>query len=270
MRNLDVLAKWKGERKIPLVIAHRGNPAKFPENSLEGFQDAANMGVDVLETDMCLTKDNRIVLAHDEEIDRVTEGSGEIKDYTLEDLLDFNIGYNYSRNAEYPFRIDPKRMITLEEFFERFPGHAFNLDLKPFSRRIVEEFVKIVKQYSVEDRIIVGSFHTANVNYLRQLLPDIVTNASMAEVKRLVFSSKVGLHGLFVRNPTYQCIQIPIERRGITLLTPTILDHMHKKGVGVHIWTVNERTEMERLIEMGVDGIFTDDPKLLLDVLNGF
>lgn len=250
----------------PLVMAHRGNQAEHPENSLEAMTSAVQLGVDVLETDVRLTSDNEFVIFHDETVDRVSDGVGAVHELTLAEIQGLDIGFKVGPDQGFPFRGKGYRVPTLSDFFDSFPEQKINIDIKDLSPTAPKQLAKVIQEHKAEDRVWVGSFHPEQTYRFRRLLPQVPTAATAEEVRQFLVSMKLRL--LFRVKPEYQGFQVPPSHEDTTIVTSKFVRMAHKKGVGVMVWTINDEEVMKELVGMGVDGIFTDHPERLLKVLN--
>ena len=251
---------------MPRVVAHRGDSAFFPENTLEAFRSAASLGIDVIETDVHLTADGEIVIWHDPTLERNTDGTGTIESHTLAELKRYDAGYTFTADGgrSYPFRGKGVRLATLSEALEACPEERFNIDLKSQEPDIVDRFLSVIRAHKAERRICVASFHYGNLKRLRSAAPDILTSITTKEVVPLVLRGKMGLlPRSFDRKIIFQ---IPVRQYGITVVNERFVREMHKRGAVVMVWTINEEEEMRRLYSMGVDTIMTDNPRLLINV----
>ncbi len=251
-----------------IVLAHRGFRGAYPENTMPAFQKAAELGVDGLETDIHQTKDGVLVVCHDETVDRTTNGSGLIKEMTLAELQRLDAGYRWTADngRTYPHRGQGITIPTLEELFTAFPQFWINVDIKQSSPPIVTPFVAMIRQFNMADKMMVGSFDTETVRQFRQQCPEVAAAASEPEARRLVILSKLGL-GRFYRGQA-QAMQLPEWNGRLHIITPRFVKDAHQAGTAVHVWTVNETADMQRLIRIGVDGIITDFPNKMLKLLN--
>jgi glycerophosphoryl diester phosphodiesterase len=251
---------------FPTVCAHRGDSARFPENTLPAFRSAAEAGVDCIETDVHLTRDGECVVWHDDSVDRMTDGSGKIGEHALEELRSLDAGYGFSPDggASFPYRGSGIRIPPLDELLAELPEMRFNVDLKEPDPRLVERFAETVRSYGAEHRVLGASFSHRALTMLRQHLPELATSFSKREAASFLLRHKLrlpaGRHAGLI-------LQVPVRFSGITVVTPGFVRRAHAAGLFVQVWTVNEEAEMELLLDMGVDGLFTDDPALLLDLL---
>ena len=252
----------------PLIMAHRGESGNIPENTIPALESAAGLGVDVLESDARLTKDDHIVLFHDDDLTRTTGEERTVRDYTLKELRKFDLGRNFSTDggATFPFRGKGFRIVTLSEAFEQFPNMTFNLDIKDAFPAAPVELARLIVQMKRKHSVIVASFTDTQLERFRQILPDVPTSAHPGEVKRFVFSSKIGLPRIKRENIHYKAFQVPIKSGPLTIVTKKFVKMAHEKGVAVHVWTINDEPTMNRLLDLGIDGIFTDHPALLKSV----
>lgn len=235
----------------PLAFAHRGG-AYHPEiegleNTLAAFRHAVALGYDHLETDVHVTSDGVLLAFHDSVLDRVTDGQGAIADLTFAEV----------RRARVAGR---EQVPTLAELFDEFPRVRFNIDIK--AARAARELARFVERRHAQDRVLVGSFSVRRLEEFRRLAPGVPTSASPLEVALFKFlpSSR------FV-DTKVAAFQIPRRRGRLTLVDRAFVEKAHAAGKHVHVWTVDEPAEMHELLDLGVDGLFTDRTDLLKDVL---
>lgn len=260
-------AYYRQFERFPLVIAHQGGDGLRPGDTLAAFEHAAALGVDVLEMDAHLTKDGHVVIMHDETVDRTTDGSGYIKEMTLADLKQLDAGYDWSPDdgKTYPFRGQGIRVPTLEEVFQAFPGIPMNIEIKQAEPGMHAQLCALIRQYGRQESVLVASFHTQAMLSFRQDCPEVATSMPEDEVRPFVYLN-LGFLGSFYR-PKANAIQVPEESSGITIITPRFIRASHGRGLRVEAWTINEKDDMRRFIQMGIDGIITDYPDRLIEVL---
>lgn len=241
----------------PIGLAHRGGGREAPENSLTAFRNAANIGFDYFETDVRATSDGKVMVFHDANLNRVTDRVGRISALPYSEVRRAKVG-----------GVD--RVMRLEELLEEFDDKFINIDVK--DDHTVEPFIRLVKQKKVADRICVGSFSALRVRAIRSALGTTAASALTApEVASLMAASRLGPFSRIAqlalpRNA--QCVQVPISQSGVPIVTKSFLDLAHKRGLVVHVWTIDDEPTMVRLLEMGVDGIVTDRPTLLRNVFD--
>ncbi len=237
----------------PLVWAHRGASGYAPENTLAAFQKAVDLGADGVELDIQLTKDDQIVVIHDETIDRTSDGKGWVKDYTLEELRAFN--YNRTK-PEYKHADIP----TMREVFELLKptGLFINIEIKTgvvFYEKIEEKILALTKEMGMEDRVCYSSFNHYTVTRIHELKPD-------AEVGFLYADGPIDM-------PSYGV------KHGVNALHPALYNLQYggfvkeckEKGLKLNVWTVNERPYMEMCCQYGVDAIITNYPDIAKEVV---
>ncbi|MDE0644173.1 MAG: glycerophosphodiester phosphodiesterase [Acidimicrobiia bacterium] len=245
-------------------MAHRGSGLLWPENTMVAFQGAVELGYRYLETDLQITKDGVLVTIHDPTVDRTTDGSGRVSDFTLAELQNLDAGYRFEQNGEYPYRGRDIRIPTLEELATTFLHCLFTLDLK--SNGMEEPLVALIDRLDLWERVIVGSFSSARLRRFRSLTDGrAATSAGPAEILRFV--GAVRSHLPF--RPRADSFQVPVKDRGVTIVNPATVKRARELGIPLIVWTVNDPTEMEELLAMGVDGLITDRPDLLRYLLTG-
>ena len=249
---------------MPRVVAHRGDSANFPENTLPAFISGAKMGIDVIETDVHLTRDGEIVIWHDPTLERNTDGEGALEIHTLKELKKLDAGYTFTKDGgkTFPFRGKGVQLCTLSEALEACPDERFNIDLKSQEEDIVETYIDVIRKHHAENRVCTASFHLNNLKKLRAKAPELLTSISTLEVIPLLMKQKMHLlpeH--FARKIIFQ---VPVKQYGIKVITPSFVSDMHKRDAVVMVWTINNEGEMEYLYSIGVDTIMTDDPRLLM------
>ena len=252
---------------MPRIVAHRGDSGSFPENTLPAFESAVAMQVDVIETDVHISKDGHIVIWHDPTLDRNTDASGRIEDHTLDELKTFDAGYTFTVDGgkTFPFRNKGVRLATLKEALETFPATRFNIDLKSKEPEIVDAFIDLIRKKDAFDRVIGASFHLKNLQALRSKEKRIQTSLTTLEVIPLLAKQKLGLLSS-KKQKELTIFQVPPRQWGIEVVTPRFVEIMHKRGAIIQVWTINEKEEMKRLLVMGVDSIMTDHPQLAIEV----
>jgi glycerophosphoryl diester phosphodiesterase len=255
----------------PLVIAHQGGDGVWPGDTLYAFQKAVEIGSDVLEMDAHITKDGQIVLMHDEAVDRTTEGSGLIEDLTLGELKQLDAAYKWSYDGgkTFPFRGEGIQVPTLDELFEKFPELRYVIEIKLTRNPIDTPLCDLIRAHNMQARVLVASFHDEAMRNFRATCPEVATSASRGEVTEFVLLGKAFLSGFIA--PQYQSIQPPYdpeESMNIPIMTRRFIREAHAKNIKVEPWTVNDPELMKQYIAWGVDGIITDRPDLMMEVLN--
>lgn len=253
-----------------LVIAHQGGDGVAPGNTLFAFENAVEIGSDVLEMDAHLTKDGRIVLMHDEAVDRTTDGTGLVEVLTLAELKQLDAGYDWSVDdgATFPFRGQGIQVPVLDEVFEKFPQMRYAIEIKKTINPMEQPLCDLIRKYQMQDKVVVASFHDVALQKFRAACPEVATSASRTEVRNYVLMGKAFLWGFYF--PKFQSIQPPWDPKdslNIPIMTERFIRESHQKNIRVEPWTVNDPELMRQYIEWGVDGIITDRPDLLIEVL---
>jgi glycerophosphoryl diester phosphodiesterase len=236
----------------PIPFAHRGGASEAPENTLPAFEYAVGLGYRYLETDVHATADGRLVAFHDASLDRVTDRRGRIAELRWSEVA--------------RAMVDGRAPIPLlTDLFEAFPDARINIDCK--SDGAVDPLVRAVRATGSIDRVCIGAFSDRRLARLRRELgPGLCSTMGPGEVARLRIGSLVpGGTGLVGRAAA--CIQVPVAMAGIPVVDRRSVATAAHLGLPVHVWTIDDATEMHRLLDLGVAGIMTDRPAVLRDVL---
>ena len=251
-----------------MVIAHQGGNHLRPDNTMEAFRHAVDLGVDVLEMDVHATSDGVLVVIHDETVDRTTDGTGFVKDLTLAEIQGLDAAFNWPHHLdtdERPYRAQGIGVPTLEEVLRAFPDMPMTIEIKQADPPIVEPFGELLQRYDREQNTVVASFHPEVMRDFRASFPDFATSGVQPEILTFFILKTVFLG--WVYGPPMEAFQVPEEFGNLRVITRRFVTSAQRRGLDVHVWTVNEREAMERILDSGVDGIITDRPDLLLEVL---
>lgn len=255
--------------KTPIAFAHRGGAALWPENTCVAFEGALELGYRYIETDLHITRDGHIVCFHDETLERTTDGCGPLAALTLEQLRKLDAGYRFTPDGgrTYPYRGQGIRVPTLEEALALHPELRLNLEIKPRHAFMEEALWKEIERLDAHERVLVAAAHDACVHRFRALRPSasLPTSPGVRGVLRFWLGVRTGLHR-FDRYP-FQALQVPLTHWGLTVVDRAFVEAAHAHGLRVHVWTIDEPKEMERLLDLGVDGVMTDRPDLLKEVM---
>tara|TARA_B000000557_G_scaffold8214_1_gene6847 strand:+ start:1367 stop:2209 length:843 start_codon:yes stop_codon:yes gene_type:complete len=258
----------------PLIIAHRGGSIIFPENTMAAFEGAAKLGVDVIEMDFQLTSDDKLVTMHDDSVDRTTNGTGLVREMDLEQIQNLDASTNFlDINGDNPWIDTHLPPLTIEQVLDRFLNspHRLSFEIKnegvegEIAAEVMYEAIRIRQ---MEKRIEIGSFHIESLYAMRNLSEgSIATSGAESEIQKCILLPMLQLDRWWLDPGPASVLQIPMEWDGINLATKGIVDRAHQHGQAVQFWTINERESMDHLIEIGADGIMTDDPILLRDAV---
>lgn len=253
------------------VIAHRGGAALAPEGTLEAFQKADELGVDILEYDAHLTADDELVVIHDETVDRTTNGSGKVNEMSLEEVQSLDAGYNFKdENGEFSYRNKGVYIPTIQEVFEAFSHTKHLIELKDTNdperyETLIKEMWALIEEYDMHDKVMVASFdHDINEAFSKISDGTVAIGAGEQEAVKFVLPIKIFGNALY--NPSADAFQLPTEYEGIDLADSNLLEGAANRAVKIGYWTINDEKTMCDLIELGVHGILTDNPELLLEV----
>jgi len=249
-----------------LNIAHRGGGALAPEETLEAFSNAVEVGADVLELDVHSSSDGVLVVMHDNEVDRTTDGTGLLHELTFEQLRALDAGYNFTTDGgtTYPYRGQGVVIPTLEEVLTEFPEMYFIIEVKQLLPSISADVVALIEELEMESQVCVSSFSAVEIHIVREANPDLITGYAFGELFRFMDLNEEEMDDYV---PLAETMQIPPEQGNVNLLDPAFLERAHHFGIKVQVWTVNDRTEMESMVTLDLDGIITDDPETLTEVI---
>ena len=253
----------------PIVFGHRGASGERPENTLISFEHALAQGADVLETDVHLTRDGEVVALHDSDVERTTDGVGDVAALSWAELSQLDAGHRFeAADGSTPFRGRGVSVPRLEEVLARFPQARFNIELKRGDARLVGAVLDQLRRARREELSLLAAEQDDTMQLLRAAVRErdsrVALGASVADV--LGFVRAAIERGTPPAGP--MALQIPAEFLGRPLVTPELVSFAHAHGVQVHVWTVNEPAEMRRLIALGVDGLMSDYPGRLRAVVD--
>lgn len=258
---------YSDDLPYPLVIAHQGGDGLWPGNTLFAFEHATELGVDVLEMDLHITADSVLVINHDETVDRTTDGTGEIETMTLAEIKALDAGYNWSSDdgQTFPYRGMGLAIPTLEEIFQAFPDYRMTIEIKKTEGSMAGPFCDLIRSYGMQDKVLVASFYDERMDEFRQVCPEVATSSARQETTVFVLMSKVFLGRLY--SPSFYSLQVPEKSSGITVMTTQFVRAAHERNLHIEPWTIDDPEQLKLYIDWGVDGIITDRPDLMLEIL---
>lgn len=237
---------------LPIAFAHRGGAAAGDENTMAAFSRAVAAGYQYLETDVRATSDGVPVVFHDAYLGRVLEQPGRVRDLTWAALKSIRVG---------GASIVPR----LTDVLDAWPECRFNVDIK--SDDAVDPTIEAVWQLNARDRVLLASFSDRRIAWIRRVCgPRQATSMGIREVLALRVGSLYG-RGLAGFVPGVAAVQTPLRYRGVPMVDARLVRHAHRLGLQVHVWTVDEPALINLLLDLGVDGIMTDQLEVLRDVL---
>lgn len=236
------------------IFAHRGASAYAPENTVEAFALAMEQGADGIELDVQMTKDGQVVVIHDETIDRVSDGTGAVRDYTLEELKKFHFS-NHMENYENAV------IPTLKEVLDliKSSNMLLNIELKTgiyWYPNLEEKTMELVKEAGMEDRVIYSSFNHYSIKKILELNPhaecaflysDVILNVDK-------YAKNAGVCGL---HPAVYHLKMA-----------EFLKEYQESGLKVRVWTVNKKEDMEKFIKADLEAVITNYPDKALEIRN--
>lgn len=240
--------------KRPLVWAHRGASGYAPENTVEAFQLAVDMKADGIETDVYFTADRKIIICHDEKIDRVSNGQGSVTEYTVEELKKFDFGCKFFNGERKGIRI-----ATLDELYDLYRSNdmEINVEIKSADAEMPAALIKTAAEFGISERVVYSSF---NHLQLKRIL-DIDGGARVAPLYSanwLNMDKYAENMGAFAIHPHMAQVRA----------FATLVEDCHRKGIAVNPWTVNSEDDIADMIKAGSDAIITNYPDRVLDQLN--
>lgn len=253
----------------PRLFGHRGASGEAPENTMAAFQRAVDLGVEYIELDVQAAEDGQIMVIHDATIERTTNGLGGVSAYSLAALQQLDAGYRFSPDdgKTLPFRASDVIIPSLKEVLSSFPNVKFTVEIKQLEPSIEEQVFAVVRDCGKADDVSLASEHDAVLVRVRELAPDIPTNLGYNEVAD--FIQRVATDHLQGYQPAGQALQIPPKYQDIPLVTEQTVAAAHQLGLEIHVWTINDPHEMNSLLDLGVDGVMSDFPGRLLEVVKG-
>jgi len=245
----------------PIRFAHRGSQILWPENTIRAFQGARDLGLLYFEVDVQITLDGTVVVFHDSRLERVTNGSGSISAWMWEDVQRLDAAWRFAAEKDYPFRGSEVRIPSLDELFATFPDVHINIDLK--ANRLERAVARLIKRHRREDRTLIGSFRQRRLARFRKIVRGRVpTSASPVRALATWLASRTGAT---TQGPEI-AYQVPFDH-SVLRLDRKYIDAIHASGSHIHVWTVNDPVAMHQMLDLGVDGIVTDRPDLLNEVI---
>ena len=240
------------------MIGHRGGAGAAPENTVTAIRHGLEAGADAIEFDIHGTKDGRIVVFHDETLERTTDGTGVVEELTLDELRRFDAGFNFTPDfgRSFPFRGTGIGIPTLDEAVEACEGRPIVCEIK--TPRSGQALAAWLPGKPVRERMIVGGFEADDVRPATSVARWRCAN--QRDLTPFVLLGKLGILARLAADIT--AAMVPVRKGLIRVVTAGFVRRCHEAGIGVHVWTVNEPDEMRQLLELGVDGLISDYPAI--------
>ena len=231
------------------VMAHRGGSLEAPENTIESFKYAIEIGSDIIETDIQLSSDGVPYIFHDDDLKRIPGIEKNFNDLLASEIDELNIFGDF-------------KIPTLEETLKQFPDTKFQIDFK--TDEVVDPAIEIINKLPhVKKNLCIASFSSQRLQKIKSKLSDVTYSMGPHEVLKLLLKS----FGIYRGEVGGDCLQIPIYRYGIKIVTKRFVDFCKRENIKISVWTINSTEEMDYLIDLDVDGIITDKPKALINLL---
>ena len=278
-RPVEDAAFFLGQPEGTELIAHQGGNLERPDETLAAFAYAVGIGAHVLELDVHLSADDELIVIHDDTVDRTTDGRGRVRDLALDELkaLDAAYWWPYHSNAdvqklnvpedmEFPYRGTGLQILELSEVLLAFPDMRFVIELKVEETYAADLLVRMLERLSMTEQVVIASFYPDVMGHVRNAWPEIATSGTEREIVVFYALHRLGL--AFLYSSPVEVFQVPMEFGGLRIMSPRFLRDARSKNIRVQVWTINDVETMDRLIDMGVDGIMTDRPALLRERLD--
>ena len=227
-----------------VALSHRGNSNKHVENSFEAFKSVVDMGFEYIETDLRKTLDNQIVTFHDEDLNRLFNVDLKVENLTFAEIDKF-------------FSEKNCKLLTLKEALLNFPETKFNIDLK--SKDVIQESINIVKELEAFERVCFASFNSSHTDEVLTDSPSAVVSMGMKDVAYFKFFN-------YLRKDS-KILQVPLNWKGLNIVNGKLIKKAKDKDLFIHVWTINDRESITNLMDMGVHGIVTDKPELMMEIM---
>lgn len=236
--------------KTPIAFAHRGGASDAPENTMPAFQRAVDLGYIYLETDVHATRDGVLLAFHDDDLSRTCGREGLISELDYQDVRQARVS-------------GTEPIPLLDDLLSAWPHAHINIDCK--SDQALEPLASRLAQGDIFGRVCIGSFSDKRLSVLRSRFgSDLCTSMGPREVTKLRLGSWIR-HTANFQN--VYAAQVPVSQGPVKIVDRTFISAAHKADIQVHVWTIDEPEEMKRLLDLGVDGIMSDRPAVLKDVL---
>lgn len=249
---------------MPRAFGHRGSAGTHPENTLPSFQAAVDAGACYLELDVHMTRDGEIVVSHDDNLERTCGRPGIIREMNYVEVREADAGFCFGPKRGFPFRGRGIKIPRLADVLANFHAIRFIIEVKQEQPSIVERMLRVVESAGMAGMVLIASEHQQPLEEVRRRTPSIPTNLAYHEIAAFL-TAMATVDSIY--HPPGDALQIPPDYYSWKLATPETVAMAHRHGIEVHIWTVNEESEMRALLDIGVDGIISDYPHRLLRVI---
>lgn len=246
----------------PLVFAHRGGAKLAPENTMAAIDNGLKLGSDGLEIDVHFSSDGVPVVIHDPTLDRTTDRTGPVNALTAAELARVDAGFRFEVDGRFPFRGQGIGVPRLDDVLKKHLTTRIIIEIKGGEPALARAVAASVKNAGAVDRTCVSSFHQLSVDTIRAEHPAIATSASVREARWTLHRSWV--RWPWVSRQPYFAFQVPEFTGRLRVVSPAFVRQVHKQGQVMQVWVVNDRADVERLLDWGVDGIISDRPDIAI------
>ena len=250
------------------TIAYRGGLGLWPENTLYAFQQSEVIGSDAIQMDVRMSLDNTLVAMHDSTVERTTNGFGAVNQLTLTELQNLDAGYQWSQDTGFTFKYRGQGITipTIAEVFAEIDSIQIYVAIKDDELFAANLLCMNIRDYNMNQKVLVSADNDLVLEHFRKPCPEIATSASGKEQK--VFTALNAAFLTPIYSPKFHLVELPSTWYGLRLITPNLIQSAHLRGLRVHAVNINESDQMELVIQQGIDGVVTDYPNLMIDVIN--
>ncbi|MBC8255817.1 MAG: hypothetical protein H8E85_00730 [Candidatus Marinimicrobia bacterium] len=248
-------------RKSFIKIAHRGGLGIFPENTLTAFHGSVDeFNIEMIELDLQITKDRKVIVLHDETVDRTTNGTGGSIDLSYKEISEFDAGHNFQdNNGKFPFRDKGVKIPLFEDVIKQFPDTYFNIELKGNNKVLAAETSSIVKRHNLENKILIGSANYFQNRRVHKYLPDYIHYLSQPDIYLFSLIGRLGISRKYWEK--FHVIEVPLNYHNIHVY-PILKKGADNLNKPLFVWDANDKQTIQKLNSDGVSGIMTDYPNL--------
>lgn len=239
----------------PQLMAHRGASGAYPDSTLLAFEKALEMGSDILELDVHLSKDGKIIVSHDDSLLRTTGFDWKIDEKSFKEIETLDAGFTFQNSeGEFPYRDKGLKIITLGQLVKAFPTARFNIEIKSNSKKLAHKLRKYIRKKKLGERVVVASKYSLALKAYR----GTGEQASMtsANLNDIVWAYIDWVFNRDLSDAPYEILQLPYA-----YVNQSLVDYFHKNNKQVHVWTVNDTEDIRSMLMLGVDGVMTDYPE---------
>ena len=246
------------------IIANRGGVGDWPENTLYAFQQSEEIGVDAITIDLRISLDDTLVAIHDSNVQRTTNGFGDVRKLTTRELQSLDAGYQWSNDDGSTFKYRDQGIIipTINEVFAEIPNMQIYVDIKSEELLAAKLLCISTRDYNLTEKVLVSADNDLVLAQFREICPEIATCASAKETR--VFASLNAAFLTPIYSPRFHLVKLPPIWYGLQIITPNLVRSAHLRGLRIYAVNINEYVQMEFVMQQGIDGIFTNYPHLLI------